>query len=86
MKQFDFAENRDEILKRVNLRLKQLNLTDPDGFTLLEGFVAPIIHSQVEDVMDLRGRLLPQVAVIGKKTGVVHYFYLDNLFPGQGLD
>lgn len=85
MEPFDFYKNKDEITNAVNRHIKIAGLTDPDGFTLLEGFVAPVIYKTIEDYLPLQGRLLPQVAVIGNRSGVIYYFYLDTLFPGRNL-
>lgn len=83
---FSFAENRERIEKALDKHIKLAGISDPEGFTLLEGFVAPVIFPQITDFMNLQGRLFPQVAIIGNKSGVVYYFYLDKLFPGESLD
>jgi hypothetical protein len=82
---FSFRENEDKILEEVNKRIKIANISDPDGFTLIQGIIIPGTTQLLEEYTPF-GKLFPQVAVVGKRSGMVHYFYLDKLFPGQGLD
>jgi len=86
MQPFDFAKNKPRIEKVVNERLKKAGLKDPEGFTLIEGVVTTIVLPVLKEVNSVGGKILPQVAVIGNSTGIVHYFYLEKLFPGEGLD
>ena len=85
MKPFRFKENEDRILEEVNRRIKIANLTDPEGFTLIQGIIIPGTTQLLEDITPF-GKLFPQVAIVGNESGIVHYFYLDKLFPGEGLD
>lgn len=86
MQPFEFAKNRQRILDKLSEHIKLAGISDPEGFTLLEGFIAPVIHKKIEDVMFPQGKLFLQVAIIGNKSGIVYYFYLDKLFPGEGLE
>lgn len=86
MLSFDFNKNKDRIEKAINKQIQRAGIKDPEGFTLLEGIVIPRITPLLEDIVPVDGRLFPQVAIIGNSTGVVYYFYLDKLFPGEGLD
>jgi hypothetical protein len=38
---FSFRENEDKILEEVNKRIKIANISDPDGFTLIQGIIIP---------------------------------------------
>ena len=86
MEPFNFTKNKKRIEETVNKHIALAGLNDPDGFTLLEGFIAPTINQTISDNMTTFGRNFPTVAVIGNSTGLVYYFYLDKLFPGEGLE
>lgn len=86
VKPFNFRTNKQRIQDEINSRIKIANLKDPQGFTLIEGIIVPGIKDELMDVVPLGGRIFPQVAIVGNSTGEVHYFYLDKLFPGEGLD
>ncbi len=86
MEPFDFLKNKQRIEVAVNEHIELAGLKDPEGFTLIEGFVAPTIHQTLSDNMPIGGRALSLVAVVGNSSGLLHYFYLDTLFPGEGLE
>ena len=83
---FKFAPNKDRILKEVEKRIKLAGIKDPKGFTLMEGIIVPVTAQVLDEITSMSGRLMPQVAIVGNSTGLVYYFYLDNLLPGEGLD
>lgn len=83
---FNFKDNRSSIENVINARIKIAGLKDPAGFTLIEGIVIPVTTQLLQEYTSLNGKLLPQVAIVGKSTGLMYFFYLDSLFPGQGLD
>lgn len=86
VKPFNFAKNEERILTEINKRIKIAGISDPDGFTLIQGIIIPVTAQLLEEITPLTGKLLPQVAIVGNDTGLIYYFYLDKLFPGEGLD
>lgn len=86
MQSFNFTEHKQRIEDEVNKRIKIAQLEDPKGFTLIEGIVMSVIRTELRDVNPVDGKILPQVAILGNSSGIVYYFYLDSLFPGEGLD
>ncbi len=83
---FNFAKNKQRIEVEINKRIKVAGLTDKDGFTLIEGIIIPVSAQLLEEVTPLGGKLFPQIAIFGNSSGLIYYFYLDSLFPGEGLD
>lgn len=83
---FDFHQNKEHILEEVNKRIKLSKIEDPKGFTLIEGIIMTQISPVLREHNQIGGKLFPQVAIVGNSSGIVYYFYLEKLFPGQGLD
>ncbi len=83
VKPFDYYANKDRIEKAVNKHIALAGLKDPKGFTLIEGIIIPNIRPEVADNMPIGGKVFPQIAVLANSSGLIYYFYLDKLFPGE---
>lgn len=86
VKPFDFNKNKDRIETAVNKNIALAGLEDPKGFSLVEGFVAPTIHQVLSDDMKVAGKALSVVAVVANSSGLIYYFHLDILLPGENLE
>jgi hypothetical protein len=82
MAEIKFEDYKERITKTINEKVLFKNiLVDPDGFLLLDGFFNVPFQPVLNGSINLGGPTLPAVAVIGKSTGLIHYFALKALLP-----
>lgn len=80
-----FESLRDRLLAAVQLKLQQQNITEPGGFTMMEGFVLFNLQPKLGGII-LGGPALPTVMIVGNATGRVYQFSLKNLLPDVELN
>ena len=83
MKDFNFAEHRDEIKVKIDNRLARDKITDKDGFTIVEGFISPVIKPDISEFISLDGKIFLMIAVIANSTGRVYQYSAKELFPDE---
>lgn len=79
----NFEELQNEIQQAIEKKvLKPGRIpTDPEGFILVEGFFNLPIQNELGGGVVLGGNTVPVVSIVGKSTGVMHYFALKALLP-----
>jgi len=85
MSKLEFKQIKMELQAALSKKLKEGVLTDPNGFTLLDGFINPSISNDISGNLVLGGPTLPMVAVISNTSGQVYYFALKALLPNHEL-
>lgn len=78
-----FEDLQSEIQKAIEQKVLipgRLN-SDPQGYILVEGFFNLPIQNDLGGGVILGGTTVPVVAIIGKTTGMMHYFALKALLP-----
>ena len=78
-----FEELQIEIQKSIEQKvLKPGRIpADPEGFILVEGFFNLPIQNELGGGVVLGGTTVPVVSIVGKSTGVMHYFAVKALLP-----
>lgn len=82
MTEIKFEEYKDRITNKITENVLSKNiLIDPEGFILLDGFFNIPFQPVLNGSINLGGPTIPAVAIIGKSTGLIHYFALKALIP-----
>jgi len=81
-KPINFEEKKQDILNALNTNMPaDMKTAEPDGFTLIEGFVSQPINKAISGAFIIGGPSIPMVAVVGNTTGRMYYFALKKLLP-----
>ncbi|TRX01376.1 hypothetical protein [Flavobacterium gawalongense] len=82
MTSIKFEDYKERISEKINQNVLFKNiLVDPEGFLLLDGFFNIPFQPVLNGSINLGGPTIPAVAIIGKGTGLIHYFALKALLP-----
>jgi hypothetical protein len=82
MTEIKFEEYKDRITTKITESVLSKNiLIDPEGFILFDGFFNIPFQPALNGSINLGGPTVPAVAIIGKSTGIIHYFALKALIP-----
>ena len=82
MVEIKFEDYKEKITSKISENVLSKNIIiDPEGFILLDGFINMPIQLILNGSFNLGGPTLPAVAIIGKSTGLIHYFALKALLP-----
>lgn len=79
-----FETHKQAITDAINLKLSAMDLQDPEGFILIQGFINLPIQGSTNS-FSIGPKSIPTVVIIGKSTGLVHTFALKILLPGVEL-
>jgi hypothetical protein len=79
-----FEALKPKIETAINLALKLPEAPkDPQGFTLVDGFVITPMQMSAGATYNLGGRSITQVVIVGNSTKIAHYFALKALLPNE---
>jgi len=75
-----FEDVQADIIPILNKRLETLGLNDPQGFSIV-GVTTHFIQDDIgnDAPVNIGGRNMPVVMVVGNATGIVHYFAFRSL-------
>lgn len=77
----NFDDYKEEINKAIQLKINSGAINDPNGFILIDGFINMPINKEIGEAFIIGGPTIPAVAVVGKRTGIIHTFALKILLP-----
>lgn len=82
MTEIKFELYKESIISKISENALSKNIIiDPEGFILFDGFFNIPFQPILNGSINLGGPTLPAVAIIGKSTGLIHYFALKALLP-----
>jgi len=87
MKIFDYAQNEDKIRKALNKKISDdKTLNDPEGYTILEGFITPTVNIVIKEGMPVSGPAFPMILIVGNSDSKVTMYSVASLFPIEMKD
>ena len=83
MTKIKFSEYKSQIIKSLNDKKIDLNITEPA--TLVDGFFNQPIQNEISGSFIIGGPTIPMIMVVGKKSGRIYYFALKAILPDLKL-
>lgn len=81
-KKIIFENIKEDILSAIrgNKNISS-NISEPDGVTLIDGFINQPIQKELTGNFVLGGPSIPMICVVGNNTGRLYFFALKALLP-----
>lgn len=82
MSPIKFTDIKDELKRELRKKLPSMPVSgEKEGFTLIEGFMAIPILSELSNDMATCGQNIPAVVLVGNSTGLLYTFSLKTILP-----